>query len=66
MYQVNKTPGILLLWLKVPVIYYTLHRVWNIDVHKAENSISGPFEFNIFWEDMPPDPQEARAFGARI
>ena len=29
--------------------HFTLHRVWNIDVHNAENSISGPL-------GMPPDP----------
>ena len=36
--------------------YFTLRRVWNIDVHNAENSISGPLDFKIFWGDMPPDP----------
>ena len=29
--------------------HFTLHRVWNIDVHNAENSISGPLAFKIFW-----------------
>ena len=29
--------------------YFTLHEVWNIDVHNAENSISGPLDFKIFW-----------------
>ena len=28
--------------------YFTLHRVWNIDLHNAKNSISGPLDFNIF------------------
>ena len=76
MYQVNKTPEILLLWLKIPVILYQekirgterealcspyfllfiLHRVSNIDVRNAENKISGPLDFKIFWGDMPPDP----------
>ena len=45
--------------------YFTLHRVWNIDVHNAENSISGPLDFKKFWGGMPLDPLEARAFGAR-
>ena len=36
--------------------YFTLHQVWNIDVHNAENSISGPLDFRIFWGGMPPDP----------
>ena len=26
--------------------YFTLHQVWNIDVHNAENSISGPLDFS--------------------
>ena len=47
--------------------YFILHRVSNIDLRNAENSISGPLDFKIFWGDMPPDPGlEARAFGARI
>ena len=29
--------------------YFTLHRVRNIDLHNAENSISGPLEVKIFW-----------------
>ena len=36
--------------------YFTLHRLWNIDVHNAENSISGPLDFKISWGGMPPDP----------
>ena len=36
--------------------YFTLHRVSNIDVHNAENSISGLLDSKIFWRDMPPDP----------
>ena len=36
--------------------YFTLHRVCNIDLHNAENSISGPLDFKIFWGGMPPDP----------
>ena len=43
--------------------YFTLHRVRNIDVHDAENSISGPLDFKM---GMPPDPQEARVFDTRI
>ena len=33
--------------------YFTLHRVRNIDVHDAENSISGPLDFKM---GMPPNP----------
>jgi len=36
--------------------YFTLHQVLNIDVHNAENSISGPLDFTIFWKSMPLDP----------
>ena len=36
--------------------YFILHRVSNIDLRNAENSISGPLDFKIFWGDMPPDP----------
>ena len=37
--------------------YFTLHQVWNIEVHNAENSISGPLYFKIFLGGgMPPDP----------
>ena len=37
--------------------YFTLHRVWNIDVHIAENSTSGPLDFKIFLGGgMPPHP----------
>ena len=46
--------------------YFTLHRVCNIDLHNAENSISGPLDFKILWGGMPPDPLEARTFGAHI
>ena len=60
MYQVSKTWEILLLLLK-NTYYFTLHRVWNIDLHNAENNISGPLDFKIFWGSMPPDPLEARA-----
>ena len=33
--------------------YFTLHRVRNIDVHNAENSISGPLDSKM---GMPPNP----------
>ena len=36
--------------------YFILHRVSNIDLRNAENSISGPLDFKIFWGDMPPNP----------
>ena len=47
--------------------YFTPHRVWNIDLHNAQNNISGPLDFKNFWEGHAPRPPlEARAFGARI
>ena len=33
-------------------------------MNKAENSISEPLGFNIFWGRMPPNPLEVRAFCA--
>ena len=45
-YQASKTWEILLLLLKI--LYFTLQRVWNIELHNAKNSISGPLDFNIF------------------
>ena len=47
--------------------YFTLHRIWNIDLHNTENSIFGPLDFKTFQGGHTPrTPQEARAFSARI
>ena len=62
MYQVSKTWEILLLLLKNTCYdcYFTLHRVWNIDLHNAKNSISRPLDFKIFWGGMPDPPRGSR------
>ena len=54
--------------MKKNTCYSTLYRVWNIDVHNVDNSISGPLDFQIFWGGgaCPQTPLEARAVGARI
>ena len=44
--------------------YFTLHRVRNIDVKNAENSIYGPLDFKILWGTCPQILLEARAEGA--
>ena len=33
-------------------------------MNNAENSISEPVGFQIFWGSMPPTPQKVRALGA--
>ena len=40
--------------------YFTLHRVWNIDLHNAENSISRPLDFKIFWGHAPLETRPSR------
>ena len=53
--------------LKIHLILYLIqiYFLTKYLVENTENSISETL-FKIFWGSMPPDPLEARAFGARF
>ena len=42
---------------------FTLHLAGNIDVCNAENSISRPLDFTIFWGERPKAPLNRRNAG---
>ena len=48
------------------LLFYTPPSLKYHDLHDAENSISGPLDFNIFWGACPQTPLEPRTEGARI